>query len=414
MTDRVLTPSKITAWLDCAHYLTLKHQVETGGRAAPAQPFGSFARLLQDKGLEHEANVLARYEREGLRVLLVDGRSTSETFADWAHRVRPSLEVDADVLFQMPFIHDSVRGVADFLERRNPHGAGAVRWEPVDAKLARSQAKPGHVLQLCFYAEALSALTGVPPHSLKVALGSGADQLVSFEDVRPYWDRLRMQLRSALEADPITTDTRPEPCDHCAFCEFQPTCEATWRDADSLVYVAGISAAERDSLEQAGVATMAELAVRSEPVAGIRVERLARLRQQASLQVLAGQHPEDKPPFVLIEPGDDPVWGHGFEQLPAPDIADVFLDYEGHPFWRPDRGLFFLFGYLIADETGEWRYHALWADDEATERGRVEELIRFLTARHRAAPGMLSAVTEFPIRCVVPSRNSLIRRHGCP
>ena len=30
MTERLLTPSKITAFLDCAHYLTLQRQVEDG------------------------------------------------------------------------------------------------------------------------------------------------------------------------------------------------------------------------------------------------------------------------------------------------------------------------------------------------------------------------------------------------
>ncbi len=30
MVERTLTPSKITAWLDCAAYLDLKHQVEDG------------------------------------------------------------------------------------------------------------------------------------------------------------------------------------------------------------------------------------------------------------------------------------------------------------------------------------------------------------------------------------------------
>ncbi len=30
--------------------------------------------------------------------------------------------------------------------------------------------------------------------------------------------------------------------------------------------------------------------------------------------------------------------------MPAPDDGDVFLDFEGHPFWRAARGLFFLFG----------------------------------------------------------------------
>jgi len=53
-TDRLLTPSKITAWLDCGHYLTLQHQVSTGTLSAPHQPSGSFAQLLADKGLAYE------------------------------------------------------------------------------------------------------------------------------------------------------------------------------------------------------------------------------------------------------------------------------------------------------------------------------------------------------------------------
>ena len=50
------------------------------------------------------------------------------------------------------------------------------------------------------------------------------------------------------------------------------------------------------------------------------------------------------PPFSMIEPGEDPLWGRGLELLPEPDDGDVFLDFEGHPFWRADAGLFFLFG----------------------------------------------------------------------
>ncbi len=240
MTDRLLTPSKITAWLDCAHYLTLKHEVEVGTRPRPDQPFGSFAQLLLDKGLEHEANVLAGYEAAGQSILTVDDKPRDESFAAWAERVLPELEADVDLLFQMPFVHDAVRGVADFLERHVDPETGETRWEPVDAKLARSQAKPGHVLQLCFYAEALTALTGSPPRDLKVSLGSGDTETVGYEAVRPYWDRLRTQLREVLNAEPEQAETRPEPCDHCAFCEFQPTCDHTWREADSLVYVAGI------------------------------------------------------------------------------------------------------------------------------------------------------------------------------
>lgn len=388
MAERLLTPSKITAWLDCPHYLTLKHQVEGGGRPAPAVSFGSFARLLFDKGLEHEAAVLAGYEAQGRRIQVVEDKPRDEAFSTWATRMLPALESDVDLLFQMPLAHDGVRGVADFLERHVDPDSGEARCEPVDAKLARSHAKPGHVLQLCFYAEALVALTGTAPERLQVSLGAGVTEAVGFEDVRPYWDRLRLRLRQVMAGEPVDAETRPEPCDHCDFCEFQPTCEATWRDADSLGYLAGIRKTEIAPLEAAGVETLAALATRTESVDDLRAERLVRLQVQANLQVQARNHPDDKPRFLLIEPGEDPTWGHGFEQLPAPNPGDVFLDFEGHPFWRPDRGLFFLFGYVSADVNGGWGYHALWAEDEAGERDQVQALIRFVTERRAAHPGM--------------------------
>jgi predicted RecB family nuclease len=384
---RLLTPSKITAWLDCAHYLTLKHQVEVGARGRPPFSVGSFARLLQDKGLEHEAAVEVSYVDAGLSVHRVDEKKRDESFADWATRVAGELGTEADVLFQMPLVHDGIRGVADFLEREVDSETGLVRWEPVDAKLARRAAKPGHVLQLCFYAEALGAATGEIPHELKVLLGSGASESVGFEAVRPYWARLRRQLADVMAEGP-EIETRPEPCDHCGFCEFQPSCESTWRDEDSLIYVAWISKLDREALEAAGVTTMAGLAGRAEPVPDMRDERLERLRTQAALQVKACNTPDELPPVLPIPPGDDPVWGHGFELLPAPDNGDIFLDFEGHPFWRADRGLFFLFGYVALGADGQWHYHQAWAHDEAEERDRVGELVRDIRARRAANPGM--------------------------
>ncbi len=389
--ERLLTPSKITAWLDCAHYLSLKHAVEAGTRARPSGGASSFAQLLMDKGLAHEAAVLEAYRDQGLHVVEVDdrGKANKESFAAWAERCAPFLSSDADVLFQMPFVHDGIRGIADFLERV-VEPDGTVRWEPVDAKLARKAAKPGHVLQLCFYAEAIEARTGITPLDLKVSLGSGDIDVVAFAEVRPYWTRLRAQVRAAIDAGPDDALALPEPCDHCGFCEFAADCEQTWRDADSLIYVAGIRSAERAALEADAVDTLAALAEPTAEIGDLRPERLTRLRTQAALQVEARDAGESaKPPFLLIEADDEePVWGHGFEQLPAPDPGDIFLDFEGHPFWRADRGLFFLFGYVAADEAGDWCYHQLWAHDEASERACVERLLADIEARRTAHPGM--------------------------
>ena len=384
---RLLTPSKIAAWLDCPHYLTLKHQSDRGGVAGQFQTVGSFAALLMEKGLEHEANVEASYLDAGLAVHRVDDKERGETFANWAARVAGSLDTDVDVLLQMPLVHDGIRGVADFLEREVDAKTGAIRWEPVDAKLARRAAKPGHILQLCFYAEALGATTGVIPLRLQVSLGSGNTEAVGFESVRPYWARLRSQLASVMAEGP-ESETRPEPCDHCSFCEFQSTCEAVWRAEDSLVNVAGISQTDRTFLEAEGVSTIAALATRSEPIAQMRDARLARLRVQAELQVEARERPEEPPPYRVISSGEDPVWGRGFACIPEPSDGDIFLDFEGHPFWRPDRGLFFLFGYVARGTDGEWRYHESWAHDENEERERVRELIHDIRDRRAANPGM--------------------------
>jgi uncharacterized protein len=383
-----MTPSKITAWLDCPHYLTLRHRVDSGELAEPQQPFGSFARLLTQKGLAHEHECLAEYRRQGKSVREVEPRREGETFAAWVQRVANPLTDGVDVVYQMPFVHNGIRGIADFVERVEDPDAGAVSWEPVDAKLTRAEAKPGHVLQLCFYADAIQALTGVRPPHMHIWLGSGKREPLRVADFRPYWRRLQNQLVVALAAGAAGTTT-PEPCPHCQFCEFNAICQQQWRSEDSLVYVAGIRQLEIAALTTGGVPTLAGLArTDGAAVAGVGADRLTRLVEQAVLQVQARLRPDDPPPFSMVAAGEDPVWGHGLEQLPLPDVGDVFLDFEGHPFWRADAGLFFLFGLLERDTDGGWRYRRWWAHDPAQEAAAVEALVDYLVRRRERFPEM--------------------------
>jgi uncharacterized protein len=43
MAERSLTPSKITAWLDCAYFLTARREIDNGVPNAPARLFGRMA-----------------------------------------------------------------------------------------------------------------------------------------------------------------------------------------------------------------------------------------------------------------------------------------------------------------------------------------------------------------------------------
>jgi predicted RecB family nuclease len=388
VTERMLTPSKITAWLDCGAYLDLVRQVEGGTLELVGGGASSFARLLMDKGLEHELACLAHYEAQGLRVRRVPDRGDRETFAVWAARVEGALhDHDWDVLYQLPLVNDGIRGVADFLLRTTDTN-GQVVIEPVDAKLARQDAKPGHVLQLAFYAEALEAATGTAPRNLHLWLGSGRTETLPASDVAAYWRRLRGQFRRLFDATTAEASL-PEPCTHCAFCEFLPVCESRWREEDALHYVAGLRSHERDLLLDAGVPTLAALAVRAEPVDGLVVQRQPRLVTQAALQRQAREQDDTlPPPFLLVSKGEDPVWGHGMSLLPARDDGDVFLDFEGHPFWRADRGLFFLMGLIERSTSGEWEYRTWWAHDVDQEGRATSELIAHLAERRRLHPGM--------------------------
>lgn len=386
MPERLLTPSKITAWLDCPHYLTLQNQVDEGLLQRPRASFGSFAELLVSKGKAHEEGCLAHYRAEHKFVLDVPDSLPDESFEDWVARSGNPFAESWDVVYQIPLIHNGIRGIADFVVRVKDPVTGTISYEPIDAKLARADAKPGHVLQLCFYADAIESLTGIRPEHMHVWLGSGRLERLRVNDFSPYWRRLRTQLTAALAADPLTSTTA-EPCPHCEFCEFQPSCEQQWREADALHYVAGIRKSDIDPLGETDVRTLAELSLQTTPVDGLKEQRLQRIVQQAALQVQARLH-DDTPPYRLVPASDDPEWGRGFEKLPMPDAGDVFIDFEGHPFWRADAGLFFLFGLLERADDEQWKYRTWWAHDQDDEAAIVAAFVSYLVERRERFPDM--------------------------
>jgi uncharacterized protein len=387
MSERLLTPSKITAWLECAHFLTLRNRADAGTLKVEPTPMGELAELLVEKGSTHERDCLAELERQSRSVYQVPGRSPDESFAQWVARIGSPMEKGHDVIYQMPFVHDGIRGIADFLVRVEAED-GFSNYEPIDAKLTRAEGKPGHVLQLCFYADAIAALSGASPKQMHLWLGSGELETLVVEQYSPYWRRLRRQLSVLLNQDEQLSDTRPEPCSHCEVCEFSGECERQWRSQDSLVYVANIRPPERAAFERAGVRTVVELAGRRDPVDSVNDENLARLTRQAALQVISRENPAAAPVFEVVSPSEDPVYGHGFNLMPASNDGDVFFDFEGHPFWTAQHDLFFLAGLFLRDSSGEWSYQGRWAHDLQDQKVMIKELVEYFAARRRNFPGM--------------------------
>ena len=63
--------------------------------------------------------------------------------------------------------------------------------------------------------------------------------------------------------------------------------------------------------------------------------------------------------------------GESILHLPEMNDQDIYLDFEGHPFWRIEEGLIFLFGYL-EKTANEWTYTALWAHDKEEEKIKLK------------------------------------------
>jgi uncharacterized protein len=360
--------------------------VESGLLAPQRTPLNALAEILIDKGNQHESSCLDDYEAMGKTIYEVPGRNANESFAQWVDRVSGSLSTGFDVIYQMPFIHEGMRGIADFLMRVDEE-PGYAHYEPVDAKLTRSKAKPGHVMQLCFYAEAIAALTGSPPRRMHIWLGSGSTESLTVEEFLPYWRRLRRQLSAILDGEAAAITTRPRLCESCEYCEFQEHCESQWRAEDALAFVANSRESERNLLEAAGVITLAQLASRTEAVADLRDEKRQRLTRQAALQVVS-RNEAGPPAYEFIQVSEDPVYGHGFELLPAPDRGDVFFDFEGDPFWTPQHDLMFLAGLLYQDDAGSWIYDERWAHTLADQQSMIKNLVEFFADRREAFPHM--------------------------
>ena len=152
------------------------------------------------KGLDHDRDCLADYERQGKSILIIPDRRPGEAFGDWVEHVGDPFDLSYEVIYQMPLVHGGVRGIADFLILVRHPETGAVGYEPVDAKLARVEAKPGHVLQLCFYADAIEAATGVRPRHMHLWLGSGRVETLVVSEFQAYWHRIQTQLAATKQA----------------------------------------------------------------------------------------------------------------------------------------------------------------------------------------------------------------------
>ena len=372
--DQILySPSDLVTFLGCHHASFL--DVRALGEDVDKAEAGATARLLQQKGLGHEAAYLRRLRDAGKSVVEISkGRSPQER----AERTLEAMQSGCDVIYQAVFFAPPWRGDADFLVKCDaPSRLGDFSYEVLDTKLART-AQPKHIMQISVYSELLAELQGRRPSEMHLFLGDHQKHSFRVNDFFYYCTRAKGRFESHLQNPPA--ESYPEPCGHCDLCPWREGCNDQWEKDDHLSLVANIQRPQMDKLRKAGIHTVAELAAaaRDAKIPDLNRDSFSRLRSQAVLQHHKTTTGEDKCEVIPFPPGK------GFARMPAPDDGDLFFDMEGDPLYP--NGLEYLFGVYYFKSGGDGEkpfklFEPFWAHNHEEEKETFKRFMGFLADR---------------------------------
>jgi predicted RecB family nuclease len=370
----IYSASDLVAAARCEYALLREFDAQLG-RGAGVTADDELLTRTAALGDEHERRQLNRLREEFGDAVVMIGRPayTAAGFTAAAAATQRAIVGGAPVVYQATMFDGRFIGFADFLVRDGQH------YRVSDTKLARS-AKITALLQLAAYADTLSQ-AGIPvAPEAELVLGNGTAVRYRIDELIPVYLRQHARLQRLLDghydrgAPARWDDDQVRKCFRC------PACDEHVRATDDLLLVAGMRVSQRAKLLDAGVNTLAELADRTQPVAGLPVRMLDKLIAQAKLQVR--QRDTGTPQFEVADP-------QPLALLPNPSEGDLFFDFEGDPLWTADGtewGLEYLFGVLDAGRSGAFR--PLWAHDRRDERKALSDFLALVAKRRKRFPTM--------------------------
>lgn len=359
-------------------------------------------KLIAETGNQHEKEILDELRVEHPDLIEIPSRPMQEAFDS----TRQALESSATVVYQAALKLDEFAGFSDFLIR-----ADDGRFQVWDTKLARKP-KPYYAIQLCCYSEMLAAATD-SLISKRFGIILGTKERVEFrtEDFIHLYRRIKTDFLEMQRGFTGDFHDRPEPMPGADHGRWSSHAEQFFLERDHLVQVAGISVGQIKKLNDAGVASVAELSKASgAEIPGLAADMVAKLSHQARLQVATREaratSPEAPPALELLSHVDANGSPIGLGTLPARDPGDVYFDIEGFPL--VDGGLEYLFG-ICFYEGGDAGlvFRDWWAHDRGEEKTAFEGFVDWCTARWQANPRMhiyhyaayeVSAVRRLSIR----------------
>src|SRR6187401_2631401 len=298
----------LSHFLSCRHLLALDLAALHKRREKPrGRGDDDLLKLLQKRGMEHEAAYVETLRMEGRGVVDLNGLPRNEPEVAIS-RTTQALRHGADVIVQAALAHESWFGYADVLVRTNaPSKLGRWSYEVIDTKLAR-ETRAGTILQLGLYSAMLAEIQGQTPEQFHVVVPGidGSEQVkIPFrvDDYSAYFRLMQHDLLGAAAIDPdeLAELYYPEPVDLCDLCNWSRVCDDKRHADDHLSLVAFLGRLHRRELEANNITTLEKLARLTMPISfrpkrGSR-ETYERAHHQALVQLESRALP--KPLFNL-------------------------------------------------------------------------------------------------------------------
>lgn len=350
----------------------------------------SLDKFLFKAGLQHEEVLLAKLEEDGAdvyRQIPVDDNGPAQP-EDYANTLA-AMQAGRQFIHQAALKNDEMRGWADLLERVDdkPSKLGSWSYIPIECKLS-SNSKPIYLVQACAYCELLEPILGHRPEHFKLYLGGKrfeeGEQGYPTANFWSWYELLRRRYRDFRSSFDPSQEPEDAPGDHG---QWEPFIQRRLEAKADLILVAGMRQNQRCKLRSAGIPTIDALAAwpENKPVRDLDPAMLARLRDQARIQIASRSRTDGRPAHEVRPLGQQTK---GLAMLPAPDNGDIWFDMEGFPDPINGEKLEYLFGACYRDDQGELKFQGLWAHNPAKEKQTFDDLIEWVQQRRLQHPNL--------------------------
>ena len=340
-------------------------------------PEDEMLKALQQKGYDHEAAFLEKLRSEGKEVVFIERASPGLM----RKRTRKAMKSGVDVIAQAYLELGKFGGLADFLIKvPGESQLGDFHYEVWDTKLSKKM-KPYFAIQLCCYAEMLEQEQGIPSERVAIVLGNNEIVPLRVQNYAAYYASLKSSFLDFQKG--WSADRPPDFADSPFFGRWSKYAKELLAERRHLSLVANISRTQIKRLENAGIATIDDLAqTRLGAVPKINQDIFKRLRDQAKIQIAS--EGKRKPKFKIFPHKKKEALGLAI--LPPASPNDIFLDIEGYPL--VEGGLEYLWGAAYYDARGSRAFKDFWAHDHVQEKQAFIDFIDWVYGRWQEDPAM--------------------------